>query len=497
MKRGWVAFAFALVVSAASLDKSWAGTPPDPADWPTLQHDMQRTGFTATAAKPPYKIRWVWCNGEGIDRARTASLAVDKITSVLPALNTVRLAPHAQPMVRAGSAYIGSIEGEFFAIDIANGKTKWKAKASGSILHSATVANDAVYVGTLGGVDAFSLDGKKCWTFEDPDLVGFWSCPAVAEGLVLIGSLGGRFWGLEARTGKARWAYDVGSAIYHSPAVSENVVYFGAEDMRLYALEADTGALRWKSERVGGTSFWHGWPVIAAKEKTLFARTHGMGDRGEKAVGGAPDDYEKAQDALQSWAKAHPQNRTTFALKLEDGRERFVLEGGSHGFSYNIAPPPIVRLDGSVLMTHYSRHGTFQKRGKYSTWGDRSEPPIDWSLVDFQQGRFKALGAPDSAIHPAEVVRYDDFYQCTMGGDYLYAMQYSRPGGIGMSPIQKNIGPSFDYRLPSSTEGKSGTVGGYDWIGGVSWTLLPELILAHPYEGWFVVALENASNRGE
>ena len=181
---------FLAILLAMVVAPSYALSQPTAArDWPTAAHDMRRSSFTARAPAPPYRVRWVWTDGEAFSRKQLQALGRGAVgPELLPDHSNVRFMNQAQPMAAAGTAYIGSVEGEMFAIDIATGQTKWKARASGPILHSVTVAGSAVYVATARGGDAFDTDGQRLWTLLDPHLGGFKSCPAISHGLVLAGS---------------------------------------------------------------------------------------------------------------------------------------------------------------------------------------------------------------------------------------------------------------------------------------------------------------------
>jgi outer membrane protein assembly factor BamB len=76
---------------------------------------------------------------------------------------------------------------------------------------------------------------------------GLWvvSSPAVANGVVYVGSLDNNVYALNAATGALVWNYTTGYAVRSSPAVADNVVYVGSEDDNVYALNATTGALVW------------------------------------------------------------------------------------------------------------------------------------------------------------------------------------------------------------------------------------------------------------
>ena len=104
--------------------------------------------------------------------------------------------------------YVGSATGELHAVDLADGKAKWKYKA----------AEEGI--------------GE--------------SSPAVAGGIVYVGDLAGVLHAVDAATGKAVWTFKTGTEIKSSPAVAGDRVLIGSYDSHLYALGAKDGKLLWK-----------------------------------------------------------------------------------------------------------------------------------------------------------------------------------------------------------------------------------------------------------
>jgi hypothetical protein len=73
-----------------------------------------------------------------------------------------------------------------------------------------------------------------------------WSSPAVAYGIVYVGSFDDNVYALNATTGACVWKYATGNYVISSPAVANGIVYVGSYDDNVYALNAATGALVWK-----------------------------------------------------------------------------------------------------------------------------------------------------------------------------------------------------------------------------------------------------------
>ncbi|HNX04671.1 MAG TPA: PQQ-binding-like beta-propeller repeat protein [Opitutales bacterium] len=171
--------------------------------------------------------------------------------------------------VADGVAYFGSDDRNLYAVKLSDGSLLWKFATGGIVRSSPAVAEGIVYFGSYDGiVYALSANsGEPVWKFstagerhfEAKGLHGFtpaaqtipdfWdmyaSSPAVANGLVYIGSGDGNLYALCARTGKEVWKFATGDVVHSSPALSGDTVYFGSFDAKLYALDAKSGAFKW------------------------------------------------------------------------------------------------------------------------------------------------------------------------------------------------------------------------------------------------------------
>jgi outer membrane protein assembly factor BamB len=129
---------------------------------------------------------------------------------------------------------------------------KWSYATGSSVSSSPAVANGVVYVGSANGkVYALnSRSGARLWSYTTDGPV-YSSSPAVANGVVYIGNFGpqsppgGKLYALNATSGALLWSYTTRDSVYSSPAVANGLVYIGGEDHKLYALNATSGALRW------------------------------------------------------------------------------------------------------------------------------------------------------------------------------------------------------------------------------------------------------------
>src|SRR6516164_9790484 len=118
---------------------------------------------------------------------------------------------------------------------------------TGRQVHSSpAVANGMVYIGSDDN-NVYALNastGRLRWKYTTI-CCGVYSSPAVANGVVYIGSAYDGTYALNARTGALLWQYSI--AAESSPAVASGVVYVSSEDSCVYALNAGTGTLFWRN----------------------------------------------------------------------------------------------------------------------------------------------------------------------------------------------------------------------------------------------------------
>ena len=81
------------------------------------------------------------------------------------------------------------------------------------------------------------------------------SSPAVAEGVVYIGSADHNLYAVNASDGALRWKFATRGAVNSSPAVSDGLVYVNSLDGTFYAVDTSTGKARWQFKTGGERRF--------------------------------------------------------------------------------------------------------------------------------------------------------------------------------------------------------------------------------------------------
>jgi outer membrane protein assembly factor BamB len=106
---------------------------------------------------------------------------------------------------------------------------------------TAMFRGDAAHSGRYAG-GGEQIVGLQWRVPTDGDVI---ATPAVANGVVYVGSGSGVMYALDERTGDARWTVNLGSPISSSASVANALVYVGTRDGRLHALDAATGRQKW------------------------------------------------------------------------------------------------------------------------------------------------------------------------------------------------------------------------------------------------------------
>jgi outer membrane protein assembly factor BamB len=171
----------------------------------------------------------------------------------------------SSPVVSENTVYVGSNDSCLYALNSSDGQLKWKFKTGGTVSSSALVYQETVYFVSFDG-NLYALDaktGQKKWNYSggpekqytnhgihglqpknemmaDPwDM--YLSSPAIYKNKVFFGSGNGKFFAVDARTGKEVWNYASSDVIHSSPAIYEDMVIFGGWDTYLHALNTETG----------------------------------------------------------------------------------------------------------------------------------------------------------------------------------------------------------------------------------------------------------------
>ena len=264
---------FLLCGTAAAADQTLTTTPAMTI-WPTVgppttQVLVSGFGFDPHATVDIYfdatHLAQVTTNGMGAfgGGGPLQGIAVQAPASALPGTHwIIALERSGQKMARrpflvrtdwaqyhfdAGHSGLNPYENVLSPANVGGLQLDWSYQTGGPVFSSPAVAGGVVYVGSEDN-NLYALNattGALLWKYTTGGIIG--SSPAVANGAVYFGSFDNNLYALNATTGALLWQYTTGGPVYYSPAVANGVVYFGSSDNNLYALNATTGALLWQS----------------------------------------------------------------------------------------------------------------------------------------------------------------------------------------------------------------------------------------------------------
>jgi len=195
---------------------------------------------------------------------------------------------------------------------------KWSFKTGGPIVASPAVADGVVYIGSWDSY-IYAIEqstGKEKWKFKTSMPIA--SSPAVAGNTLYFVSGRGALAAIDIATGKPKWALpteyerkfeaknlhgfgvaqtiaDAYDVFISSPVVDNGKVFFGSGDGNIYAADAETGILQWK---FATKDVVHASPAVA--NNTVYV--------------GSWDSYLYAIDATtgqQKWAFKTGEDNTT------------------------------------------------------------------------------------------------------------------------------------------------------------------------------------------
>jgi outer membrane protein assembly factor BamB len=146
------------------------------------------------------------------------------------------------PAVHNDMIIAAGCDGIFRMIDM-DGKQSMSVILGTYIGASVSLDSNAGYVGTYDG-DFFAVDyirHKIKWKFSAADGSPYLGASGIESNVVYCASQNGTVYALSKKSGSVVWDYSVGEKIATSPLIAGNAVVFGAADGRLYAVNKNTG----------------------------------------------------------------------------------------------------------------------------------------------------------------------------------------------------------------------------------------------------------------
>jgi outer membrane protein assembly factor BamB len=193
-------------------------------------------------------------------------------------------ADFSSPLIAGGMLFF-TLEldnGHLIALDQATGQRMWTYKAERHSLTLPAVAGGLVYVGSSDGIlHALNAQtGQEAWQFKAEDYRYAFGSPVVADGVVYFDILNkndkGEVYALDIQTHQPRWVFQEKMYV-SSPAIGADTIYFCTSTDFLVAVDVKSGKEKWRLKSKTGPPAYVDGTVYFSDSKTISAVDAGTG----------------------------------------------------------------------------------------------------------------------------------------------------------------------------------------------------------------------------
>lgn len=261
--------------------------------WPVFRGDVASTGVAQTKLPDKPAVIWKKTFKDGGFEATAAivdgMIYVGSFDGNLYALSIAtgeekwkfhtELGFKAAPAVRDGAIFIGDVDGKFYALDAASGKEKWSVGSGAEINAGANFYRDKVlFTSQDGGFYCLNPgDGKLVWKYTIDNMI---QCsPTVVENRGFLAGCDGKLHIVDLDKGEAAATVDIGDPTLSTPAAVGDVVYFGTQGGRFLAVDWRQAKLKWsfepkrKQPLLSSAAVSGGLAIFGGKDRAIHAIT--------------------------------------------------------------------------------------------------------------------------------------------------------------------------------------------------------------------------------
>jgi outer membrane protein assembly factor BamB len=189
----------------------------------------------------------------------------------------------ASAAVYADTLYIGSAEGEFYALRAANGQVRWR-KLLGSVVCAPLVDRGMLYVGTNDGflVALDAQTGAEKWRYQSRGPIA--QTPASTGDVIVFANEADQVVAVDAISGKFKWQYKSETPEEYTlrghagVTIDGDLIYTGFSNGTLVALRRDSGSVAWSTSlKADADRFMDVDATPIVLENTLYASSSSGG----------------------------------------------------------------------------------------------------------------------------------------------------------------------------------------------------------------------------
>ncbi len=157
-----------------------------------------------------------------------------------------------KPVFAGETGYVADYKGGVYAFDINSGDQLWHRDLNLKLTSGLSIQEGRLLLGSnLGDVIALNPDdGSELWRSKVSSEV--LTPPLSAQGYVIVRSIDGRLYALDAATGKRRWVFERGVPLLtlrgnSAPLIINDMVLLGSDSGKLTALTLKDGIELWET----------------------------------------------------------------------------------------------------------------------------------------------------------------------------------------------------------------------------------------------------------
>jgi outer membrane protein assembly factor BamB len=225
-------------------------------DWPLFRGNAEQTGVVAAALPDKLEVLWKFSTKDSIEGAPAIAGGIVYVGSFDEYLYALDLADgkekwkykagpiKASPAVRGGLVYVGNADGMFHCVDAAKGEKRWTFEAEGEITSGANFAGDLILFGCHDEtLYCLTTDGKEKWKFKTQGPV--YGSPTLAGGKTFVAGCDSKLHVLDVATGKEERSVDLGGQTGATGAVIGDHFYIGTMTNQFDAIDWKKGSVVW------------------------------------------------------------------------------------------------------------------------------------------------------------------------------------------------------------------------------------------------------------
>ncbi len=408
-------------------------TRPDGAGWHTVRGNPQHTGYTPLPVQAPFRLAWA------------RYIEGDRLSTAM------------EPIVAEGKVFFATHGGKLFALQAQTGEPLWYYRAMSAFLHSPAYGGGLVVVadtfGFVYGLDAPT--GKMRWAVPS-SAGGCSAAPVVYDDHVFISTRKGEILALALLSGKEQWRERLGVPVRQTAAVAKGRLYVTGEDLRVRCFDASRGKLLWTSEPLSGQTARDYYPVVVESRGKMYVvvRTNPLRKMADQIVrdaqllcrlAGIEADWQsidrwlhsdKAVGSVETWRKECEAIRE-YLREDPASRTFYVLDGETGSL---LPPMPVLFVGGCqgvgvppVALPDGRLLVLY--RSAYGNWTLGVAPLVSIGLLNLEDGQITPLRHREGNQPPWNTFwgTADESHHLVVAGETLLLVHQGTIGGFRMN----------------------------------------------------------------